>query len=71
MNIKQYLDSTYLKTPSQAGLSEAENTIIVKGFIQEAIDENFKLIMIRPDMVSIGKPNDYRCKFNSSNRNCN
>lgn len=53
MNIKQYLDSTYLKTPGQAGLSEAENTVIVKGFIQEAIGENFKLIMIRPDMVSI------------------
>lgn len=53
MNIKQYLDSTYLKTPSQAGLSDAENTIIVKEFIQEAIDENFKLIMIRPDMLSL------------------
>ncbi|WP_310560753.1 deoxyribose-phosphate aldolase [Flavobacterium sp.] len=53
MNIKQYLDSTYLKTPAQAGLSEAENTIIVKEFIQEAIEENFKLIMIRPDMVSL------------------
>lgn len=53
MNIKQYLDSTYLKTPSQAGLSEAENTVIVKKFIQEAIDENFKLIMIRPDMVTL------------------
>ena len=53
MNIKQYLDSTYLKTPAQAGLSEAENTIIVKKFIQEAIEENFKLIMIRPDMVAI------------------
>ena len=53
MNIKQYLDSTYLKTPSQAGLSEAENTIIAKEFIQESIDENFKLIMIRPNMVSL------------------
>ena len=55
MNIKQYLDSTYLKTPSQAGLSDAENEIIVKEFIQEAIDENFKLIMIRPNMVSLAK----------------
>jgi len=55
MNIKQYLDSTYLKTPSQAGLTEEENTIIVKDFIQEAIDENFKLIMIRPNMVSVAK----------------
>lgn len=53
MNIKQYLDSTYLKTPTQAGLSEAENTKIAKEFIQEAIDENFKLIMIRPNMVSL------------------
>lgn len=53
MNIKQYLDSTYLKTPSQAGLTEEENTIIVKEFIQEAISENFKLIMIRPNMVSL------------------
>nr|WP_315147576.1 deoxyribose-phosphate aldolase [uncultured Flavobacterium sp.] len=53
MNIKQYLDSTYLKTPSQAGLTEAENTIVAKEFIQEAIDENFKLIMIRPDIVPL------------------
>jgi deoxyribose-phosphate aldolase len=53
MNIKQYLDSTYLKTSSQAGLTDAENTIVVKKFIQEAIDENFKLIMIRPNMVSL------------------
>jgi deoxyribose-phosphate aldolase len=53
MNIKQYLDSTYLKTPSQAGLSEAENTIIAKEFIQEAINEHFKLIMIRPNIVSL------------------
>jgi deoxyribose-phosphate aldolase len=53
MDVRQYLDSTYLKTPSQAGLSDAENTIIVKEFIQEAIVENFKLIMIRPDMVSL------------------
>lgn len=51
MNIKKYLDSTYLKTAPQAGLSEAENILIVKKFIQEAIDENFKLIMIRPNRV--------------------
>ena len=55
MNIRQYLDSTYLKTALQAGISEAENTKIAKGFIQEAIDEHFKLIMIRPGMVSIAK----------------
>jgi deoxyribose-phosphate aldolase len=55
MNIKQYLDSTYLKTASQAGISESKNMLVAKKFIQEAIDENFKLIMIRPDMVSIAR----------------
>lgn len=55
MNIKQYLDSTYLKTAGQAGLSEKENTLLVKGFVQEAIEEHFKLIMIRPNMVSLAK----------------
>ena len=55
MNIKQYLDSTYLKTAEQAGISESENIAIAKSFIQEAIDEHFKLIMIRPDRVSVAK----------------
>lgn len=55
MNIKQYLDSTYLKTAEQAGLSEVENKKIVQQFIQEAIDEQFKLIMIRPEMVAFAK----------------
>lgn len=55
MNVKNYLDSTYLKTNEQAGLSEQENEKVAKGFIQEAIDENFKLIMIRPDRVALAK----------------
>ncbi len=55
MNLKQYLDSTYLKTSAQAGLSETENDTIVQGFIQEAIEEGFKLIMIRPDKVKMAK----------------
>lgn len=55
MNIKDYLDSTYLKTAEQAGLNGSENEIIAKGFIQEAINEGFKLIMIRPDRVTLAK----------------
>ncbi len=55
MNLKQYLDSTYLKTAEQAGVSEKENTEIVQKFVQEAIDEQFKLIMIRPNMVKIAR----------------
>ncbi|WP_264536235.1 deoxyribose-phosphate aldolase [Flavobacterium sp. N1736] len=64
MNIKQYLDSTYLKTASQAGLSDEENTIVVKNAISEAITENFKLIMIRPEYVSLAK--EMILKANSS-----
>jgi deoxyribose-phosphate aldolase len=55
MNVKQYLDSTYLKTASQAGLSEEENNVVVKNAIAEAILEGFKLIMIRPEKVSLAK----------------
>jgi len=55
MNIKQYLDSTYLKTASQAKLSEAENIDVVKKAIREAIIEGFKLIMIRSEHVILAK----------------
>ncbi|MGV3460341.1 MAG: deoxyribose-phosphate aldolase [Flavobacterium sp.] len=55
MDIKQYLDSTYLKTAAQAGLSETENKEVVIAVIAEAISEGFKLIMIRPDMVATAK----------------
>jgi deoxyribose-phosphate aldolase len=55
MNIRQYLDSTYLKTAIQAGLDENQNRLVVESFIKEAIEENFKLIMIRPEMVLLTK----------------
>jgi len=55
MNIRKYLDSTYLKTPVQAGLSEQENRNMVEAVIIEAIQESFKLIMIRPDMVTLAR----------------
>lgn len=55
MNIRQYLDSTYLKTASQAGLSEEENDIVIKNAISEAIEEGFKLIMILPEQVALAK----------------
>ncbi|MFY0482745.1 deoxyribose-phosphate aldolase [Flavobacterium sp. PLA-1-15] len=55
MNIKQYLDSTYLKTAEQAGINDSESKKINEQFIQEAIDEEFKLIMIRPEMVKMAK----------------
>ncbi len=55
MNIKSYLDSTYLKTANQAGLSETDNDVVIKSFINEAIEENFKLVMVRPEKVKMVK----------------
>lgn len=52
MNIKQYLDSTYLKTPAQAGISESETLEKVRTLVQEAIDNDFYAVMIRPNYVS-------------------
>ena len=65
MNIKQYLDSTYLKTPDQAGISVEEDFTVVMSFIQEAIHEQFKLIMIRPNHVVLAKKmiNDAKSKL--------
>src|SRR5690606_38611117 len=55
MNLKQYLDSTYLKTASQAGLSEEENLKVAEQCIDEAITAAFKLIMIRPEVVALAR----------------
>ncbi|NDI97830.1 deoxyribose-phosphate aldolase [Flavobacterium sp. LaA7.5] len=55
MKLKQYLDSTYLKTAVQAGLTELKNLEVVKAVVAEAIQENFKLVMIRPEMVAMAK----------------
>jgi deoxyribose-phosphate aldolase len=55
MNIKQYLDSTYLKTAQQANISKAQSVDINLQTIKEAINFDFKLVMIRPEFVSIAK----------------
>lgn len=52
MNIAQYLDSTYLKTPQQSGISEEKTLQIVKNLAQEAIDHHLFAVMIRPDYVA-------------------
>lgn len=51
INIAQYLDSTYLKTPQQSGISEQETLQKVKDLAQEAIDHHIFAVMIRPDYV--------------------
>lgn len=55
MDVRRYLDSTYLKTASQAGLTENENLDVARAVIAEAIAENFKLVMVRPGRVALAK----------------
>ena len=55
MNIAEYLDSTYLKTPAQSGLSEEETLQKDIALAQEAIDNGIFAVMIRPDYVAAVK----------------
>ena len=55
MNINSYIDSTYLKTAVQANISEKATALLVKKCVEEAIAEQFKLVMIRPDQVQSAK----------------
>jgi len=55
IDLRPYLDSTYLKTAQQAAVSEKKNKEIVAKTIVEAIDYNFKLVMILPEMVTFAR----------------
>ncbi|UMB59271.1 deoxyribose-phosphate aldolase [Lutibacter sp. A80] len=55
MNINQYLDSTYLKKAEQANITEEATKQNVVDLVEEAIENNFKLAMIRPEFVSMAK----------------
>ncbi len=55
LHVESYLDSTYLKTPAQSGLTEEETKNKVIELTDEAIANNFFEVMIRPDYVSFIK----------------
>ena len=55
MNIQQYLDSTYLKTADQAQISKEETKQQVINLVNEAIENSFKLAMIRPEFVAMAR----------------
>jgi deoxyribose-phosphate aldolase len=55
VNIASYLDSTYLKTAAESGISEIETKEIVLNSIKEAIDAKFACIMIRSEFIAIAK----------------
>ena len=64
MKINNYLDSTYLKTPQQSGLSEEQTREKVDELTREAIENDFFEIMIRPNFVKEIK--EYLLKNNSN-----
>lgn len=51
MNIAKYLDSTYLKTSAQSGLSDEETLSVILQLTDEAIKNNIFAVMIRPQWV--------------------
>lgn len=53
MEVNQYLDSTYLKTAMQAGISEEETETNVRNLVSEAIENSYILAMIRPKFVAM------------------
>ncbi len=55
MKVNQYLDSTYLKTAMQAGISEEETKTNVKNLVSEAIKNSYKLAMIRPEFIAMAR----------------
>ncbi len=55
MKIEQYLDSTYLKTAEQAAISEEKTKQNVIDLVEEAIENNFILVMIRAKYIALAK----------------
>ncbi|UYW00762.1 deoxyribose-phosphate aldolase [Flavobacterium agricola] len=55
MDIKQYLDSTYLKTSGQAEVDEVTHKQVVHNFILDTIKGGYKCVMIRPEFVALAK----------------
>ncbi len=54
-NIADYLDSTYLKTPEQSGLSHEETKKAIFALCDEASEKNLYAVMIRPEFVREAK----------------
>ncbi|GGG94374.1 deoxyribose-phosphate aldolase [Polaribacter pacificus] len=55
MRLANYIDSTYLKTSSQAGVSSQETRNLVSALVNEAIEYQFKAVMIRSQFIPLAK----------------
>lgn len=55
MELRSFIDSTYLKTPLEAGLSAGAHREVVVERVREAIELRFKAIILRPGYVSLAR----------------
>jgi deoxyribose-phosphate aldolase len=55
MKMNQFLDATYLKTATQANISETENEQKIIDLVNESIVYNYKLVMIRANHIPLAK----------------
>ncbi|MFL9837170.1 deoxyribose-phosphate aldolase [Flavobacterium sp. ST-75] len=55
MDVRQYIDSTYLKTPAMAGVTIKDNNEVVKSLVRDAVINGYKLVMVRPETVTFVK----------------
>ena len=53
--IENFIDSTYLKTKKQSGLTEEEEKKFIKSFVLDAIEYRFKLVMVRSEHITFAK----------------
>nr|WP_297308624.1 deoxyribose-phosphate aldolase [uncultured Flavobacterium sp.] len=55
MKLNTYLDATYLKTPQDSGLTEDETKQQIIQLVNDAIEDEYKLVMIRSNYVALAK----------------
>ena len=55
MKLVSYLESTYLKTPYEASLSNKETVGIITKLVNQAIEYDFKLVMIRASHIKLAQ----------------
>lgn len=55
MRLAEYIDTTYLKKPNQANISEEATKQNIIKLVEDAIAFDFKLVMIRANYISLAK----------------
>lgn len=55
MKLRALIDSTYLKTPQEAGISVEADRQQVENLVLEAIEADFKAVVVRPNHVRLAR----------------